>query len=101
MDEDDLVAYRQHTINTTAGRKRPASPPLRATTNEFDMDEDEPSIPIKQRVSQSKRQDINSIISLQMTTTMGDTTYTVLSQQSLVGLQHNEDMMTEDEDEEN
>lgn len=68
MDEDDLVAYRQHTINTTtgnrAGRKRPASPPLRATTNEFDMDEDEPSIPVKHRVSQSKTHDINSIISL-------------------------------------
>ena len=60
MDEDDLVAYRQHTINTTAGnrtgRKRPASPPLRTTTNQFDqdfdMDEDDPIIPVKQRVSE-------------------------------------------------
>lgn len=32
---------------------------------------------------------------------MGDTTYTVLSQQSLVGLQQSEDIMTDDEDEEN
>ena len=32
---------------------------------------------------------------------MGDTTYTVLSQQSLVGFQQTEDMMSEDEDEEN
>ena len=36
-----------------------------------------------------------------MTTAMGDTTYTVLSQQSLVGFQRNEEMLTEDEDEEN
>ena len=63
MDEDDLVAYRQHTINTTAtnraGRKRPASPPLRTTTNQFDqdfdMDENESSIPVKQRVSRIEK----------------------------------------------
>ncbi len=41
---------------------------------------------------------------LQITTGIGDTTYTVLSQQSIVGLQQAEDIMadmTEDEDEEN
>jgi hypothetical protein len=41
---------------------------------------------------------------VQITTAMGDTTYTVLSQQSLVGLQQSEDYtaeFTEDEDEEN
>jgi hypothetical protein len=58
MDEDDLVSYRQYTINTTVGtrgKKRPASPPLRTTTNQFDqeidMDEDNTSINPKQRVS--------------------------------------------------
>ncbi len=41
---------------------------------------------------------------IQITTAMGDTTYTVLSQQSMVGLQQSEDFMadmTDDEDEEN
>jgi hypothetical protein len=55
MDEDDLVSYRQYTINTTGGnrggKKRPASPPLRTTTNQFDMDEDDISINPKQQVS--------------------------------------------------
>ncbi|UJR13668.1 hypothetical protein I4U23_000680 [Adineta vaga] len=98
MDEDDLVSYRQYTINTTGmnrtGKKRPApvSPPMRTTTNQFDQDidilDDLSSTNTKQR----------------MTTNAGDTTYTVLSQQSLIGLQQSEDIMadmTEDEDEEN
>jgi hypothetical protein len=54
MDEDDLVSYRQHTTNTTGGnrggKKRPASPPLRTTTNQFDIDEDYTSTNPKQRV---------------------------------------------------
>jgi hypothetical protein len=56
MDEDDLVSYRQYTINTTGanrgGKKRPASPPLRTTTNQFDMDNDNTSTHPKQRVSE-------------------------------------------------
>jgi len=55
MDEEDLVSYRQYTINTTGvsrgGKKRPASPPLRTTTNQFDMDEDYTSTNPKQRVN--------------------------------------------------
>jgi hypothetical protein len=55
MDEDDLVSYRQYTINTTGGnrggKKRPASPPLQTTTNQFNMDEDDISINPKQRVN--------------------------------------------------
>lgn len=49
MDEDDLVSYRQYTINTgntnRAGRKRPAPP--RTTDQEYDH----ASINPKQRVS--------------------------------------------------
>jgi hypothetical protein len=55
MDEEDLVSYRQYTINTAGmnrgGKKRPASPPLQTTTNQFDMDEDDISVHPKQRVS--------------------------------------------------
>ena len=61
MEEDDLVSYRQYTINNTgknrAGKKRPApaaSPP-RTATNAFDegMDvlDDLSAISPKQRVS--------------------------------------------------
>jgi hypothetical protein len=61
MDEEDLVTYRQYTINTTGasrgGKKRPAppaSPPPRTTTNAFDqesdIDDDHTSINHKQRV---------------------------------------------------
>jgi hypothetical protein len=95
MDEDDLVSYRQYTANTTGGsrgggKKRPAPqpsppPPQRTTTDTFDMDEDE-------------------ILINPTATAAGDTTYTVLSQQSMVGLQQSEDIMadmTDDEDEEN
>jgi hypothetical protein len=95
MDEDDLVSYRQY--NTAAQRtakKRPApspSPTLQRTTlphpfnGESEMNDDLLAIPQRQ-------------------TSVGDTTYTVVSQQSIVGLKHSEDLladMTEDEDEEN
>ncbi len=103
MDEDDLVSYRQYTINTTGtnrGRKRPAppaSPPPRTTTNafdqEFDMEDDHASINPEQHMSNNHRH-----------TAIGDTTYTVTSQQSIIGLQQSEDIMadmTDDEDEEN
>ena len=96
MDEDDLVSYRQYTINTTGtnrgGRKRPAppaSPPPRTTTNAFDQESD-------------MNDDYTSINPKQQA--IGDTTYTVMSQQSIIGLQQTEDIladMTDDEDEEN
>ena len=47
MDEDDLVSYRQYTINTAGmnrtGKKRPApvSPPTEATANQFDEEFDD------------------------------------------------------------
>lgn len=101
MDEDDLVSYRQY--NTGAHRtakKRPApspSPTVQRTTmphpfNESDMDEDLLAIPELNDQRQTNGTDV------------GNTTYTVLSQQSIVGLQQSEDVladMTEDEDEEN
>ncbi|CAF1299836.1 unnamed protein product [Rotaria sordida] len=108
MDEDDLVSYRQYTINTTGvnrgGKKRPApstSPTLETQINpideEFNIDEDNISIDPKQRISTTNHKNTT-------TTAFGDTTYTVLSQQSIVGLQQSEDFMadmTDDEDEEN
>jgi len=105
MDEDDLVSYRQYTINTTGvnrgGKKRPAPPPPKTTTNPFDqesdMDENYTSINPKQRTTTANHQNAT-------TTAIGDMTYTVLSQQSIVGLHESEDIMadmTDDEDEEN
>jgi hypothetical protein len=58
MGEDDLVSYRQYTANPTGtnrGKKRPASPPLRATTNQFDMDDEDTSTYPKQRVSNHQK----------------------------------------------
>ncbi|CAF4334491.1 unnamed protein product, partial [Rotaria sp. Silwood2] len=108
MDEDDLVSYRQYTINTTGatrgGKKRSApsrSPTLGTNTNPIDeesnIDEDNISINPKQRISTTVHRNTTN-------TAFGDTTYTVLSQQSIVGLQQSEDFMadmTDDEDEEN
>lgn len=58
MNEDDLVSYRQYTINTAGmnrtGKKRPApvSPPIEATTNQFDEELDDfTATNPKQRVS--------------------------------------------------
>jgi hypothetical protein len=63
MDEDDLVSYRQYTINNTgmnrAGKKRPAPAPspTRTTSNAFDQEmdilDDLTAISPKQRVSGS------------------------------------------------
>ncbi|CAF0830615.1 unnamed protein product [Adineta ricciae] len=93
MDEDDLVSYRQYAINTAGmnrtGKKRPApvSPPMEATANQFDEEFDDfTATNPKQRI----------------TTNAGDTTYTVLSQQSLIGFQRSEDNMADiTDDEEN
>ncbi|CAM4785334.1 unnamed protein product [Rotaria magnacalcarata] len=102
MEEDDLVSYRQCTMNTNGtnqgGKKRSApssSPTLQTNTNPMNQhsnfDEDNISINPKQKI-------------VSTTTELVDTTYTVFSQQSMVGLQQSEGFMadmTDDEDEEN